>query len=344
MLEEILRKEIQKKGPLSQNRFMELALQHPLYGYYRTHEGVGRDFTTAPEVSQMFGELLGAWAIDYYEKLGCPQNITLVELGPGRGTLMADFLRVTKVSPSLLRALNIHLVEINPVLRQEQQKSIQHASVIWHEKIEEIPFSSDPLIIIANEFFDALPTQCFVRRENILYERAVGLQEESFAFILRPLRKDVGANQTWEETPATVVVMQDITTRLLKQRGAFLCLDYGYETGEGESLQALFEGKPSSPLSHIGHSDLTCHVNFGRLKKLAISKGLGVLGPLSQGKFLQNIGLDLRAETLKHKNPLRCASVDAAVIRLTHSQHMGDLFKVMSVFSPSSLKPAGFES
>lgn len=344
MLEEILRKEIRENGPISQNHFMELALQHPLYGYYRAHEGVGQDFTTAPETSQIFGELLGAWAIDYYEKLGCPQTVTLVELGPGRGTLMADFLRVAKRSPAFLRALTIHLVEINPVLRQRQQKSIQHTSVRWHEKIEEIPRSLDPLVIIANEFFDALPTQCYKRQDNVLYERVVEIQEESFSFIFRPLRKETGPNQIWEEYPAAEAVMQSITARLLTQGGIFLCLDYGYEKGEGESLQALFEGRPSPPLSHIGHSDLTCHVNFGRLQEVALSKGLGVVGPLSQGRFLKNLGLDLRAETLKHKNPSHYASINAAVVRLTHSQHMGELFKAMAVFSPSSLKPAGFDA
>lgn len=344
MLEEIVRKEIQEKGPISQNRFIELAHQHPLYGYYRAHEGVGCDFTTAPEISQMFGELLGAWCIDYYEKLGSPQTITLVELGPGRGTLMADFLRAAKGSPSFLHALNVHLVEINSVLKQKQQTAVRHSSVVWHEKMEDIPFSTDPLIVIANEFFDALPTQCYVRKENILYEKAVELQEDTLAFILRPLRPDKGPNEVWEETPVAEIIMQDINARLLKQHGVFLCLDYGYEKGEGESLQALFEGKPASPLSHIGHSDLTCHVNFGRLKELALSKGLGVLGPLSQGKFLKNIGLDLRAETLKHQNPSQRTSLDAAVVRLTHPQQMGVLFKAMAVFFPSSFTPTGFET
>ncbi len=343
MLEDLLRQEIKEKGPLPQNRFMELALQHPLYGYYRAHEGVGQDFTTAPEISQMFGELLGLWALDYYEKLGRPQAITLVELGPGRGTLMADFLRAAKVSPSFLRALTLHLVEINPVLKQKQQQLVQYVAVEWHEKIEDIPLSSAPLIMIANEFFDALPTQCFVRQENILYERAVGLHEDALAFMLNPLRQDKGPNQMWEETPAAEAALQAIVERLLKQQGVFLCCDYGYEKGEGESLQALFEGKPSSPLVQIGRSDLTCHVNFGRLKEVALSKGLDVLGPLAQGKFLKNIGLDLRAETLKHNNPLKRASVEAAVVRLTHPRHMGELFKVMAVFSPPSLKPLGFE-
>lgn len=344
MLEEFLRQEIQENSLISQKRFMELALQHPLHGYYRTHMGVGQDFITAPETSQMFGELLGLWALDYYEKLGCPPEITLVELGPGRGTLMADFLRAAKVSPSFLRALRLRLVEINPILKQKQQQLIQHEAIAWHEKLEDIPLLPGPFIVIANEFFDVLPTQYYVRKDKILYERVIGIQEGTFAFTLNPLRQDEGPDQMWEESPAAEGAIHQIATCLLAQGGIFLCFDYGYEKGEGESLQAIFEGKPSSPLTHIGHSDLTCHVNFGRLKALALSKGLVVLGPLGQGKFLKNIGLDLRAETLKHKNPEQRAHIDVAVARLTHPQHMGDLFKVMTVFPPSSFEPIGFES
>jgi NADH dehydrogenase [ubiquinone] 1 alpha subcomplex assembly factor 7 len=344
MLEEFLLQEIQKNGLISQKRFMELALQHPLYGYYRTHEGVGHDFTTAPETSQMFGELLGLWAIDCYEKLGCPPAITLVELGPGRGALMADFLRAAKSSHSFLRALFLHLVEINPVLKQKQQQLIQHEAVSWHEEFEDIPVSPGPLIVIANEFLDALPTQCYVRKDNMLYERTIGIQEGALAFMLNPLRQEEGPDQMWEESPAVEESIHQIAMRLLAQGGIFLCLDYGYEKGDGESLQALFKGKPSSPLAHVGYSDLTCHVNFGRLKALALSKGLGVLGPLGQGKFLKNIGLDLRAETLKHKNPAQRAHIDVAVARLTHPHHMGSLFKVMAVFSPFFFEPIGFES
>ncbi len=344
MLKEIVERDIQEKGPLSQYRFMEFALQHPLYGYYRAHEGIGRDFTTAPEVSQMFGELLGAWAIDYYEKLGCPQRITLVELGPGKGTLMADFLRVAKLFPSFFQALTLYLVDINPALRKAQQKVIHHPSAVWIEAIEEIPLSSDPLILIANEFFDALPTQCYVRQDNVLYERTVESQDGVLTFALRPLHKDEGPPQIWEDTPAALTILQDINARLLKQGGVLLCLDYGYEKGEGDSLQALFEGAPSSPLAHVGHADLTCHVNFGRFKDVAQSQGLGVLGPLPQGEFLKNIGLEKRAEMLKHKNPTRRAELEAAALRLAHPHHMGELFKAMAVFSPSTCCPAGFES
>src|SRR5947207_886548 len=146
MLETLIRQEIQEKGPLSQSRFMELALYHPIYGYYKSHEAVGQDFTTAPEISQVFGELIGAWVIDYYEKMGHPKSLSLVELGPGKGTLMADFLRTTHISSALSQALQIYMVEINPLLKVIQQRTIPHP-LNYVEKFGDIPDSSHPLII-----------------------------------------------------------------------------------------------------------------------------------------------------------------------------------------------------
>lgn len=343
MLEVLLRKEIQEKGPLPQSRFMELALQHLQHGYYRTQEAVARDFITSPEISQVFGELIGAWAIDYYMRLEQPKNLSLVELGPGKGTLMADFLRMAHLSKSFSEALTIHLVEINPLLKAVQVKTI-HSPVTWVERLEDVPLSADPLIIIANEFCDALPTNCYIRKDNVLCERRVEIKEGKLAFTPVALHESHGPDQIWEENPGMEMLMREICARLLKQKGIFLCIDYGYEKGEGESLQALFRGELSDPLSHVGESDLTCHVNFGRLKEIALSQKLGVVGPVPQGQFLKNIGLDLRIEMLKNKNPSQKASLEAASLRLTHSQQMGTLFKVMAVFSPPTLKPIGFES
>lgn len=338
MLEPRLRQEIQENGPLSQSRFMGLSLQT----YYATHDPL-KDFTTAPEVSQMFGELIGLWALDVYEKLGSPPHITLVELGPGKGTLMADIIRVSKVSPAFSNALEVHLVEISPLLKKIQKKSIHHPRVTWHENFEDIPASSDPIIVIANEFFDALPTNCYVRKENMLYERCIGMKEEKFSFIFTPLREDQGPNCLWEESPMACDLMQTINRRLLKQSGAFLCIDYGYEKGMGDTLQVLFDGKPSHPLSHVGDSDMTCHVNFGQLKKISAEQELGTMGPLPQGHFLKNLGINKRVEMLKRHNPSQSAKIEAAYTRLTHPQQMGTLFKAMAVCSPFSLTPLGFE-
>ncbi len=338
MLEPRLRQEIQENGPLSQSRFMELSLQT----YYATHDPL-KDFTTSPEVSQMFGELIGLWALDLYEKLGNPSHLTLVELGPGKGTLMADILRVAKVSPAFFHALDVHLVEISSLLKETQEKFVHHPKLIWHEDFDDIPTSCDPIIVIANELFDALPTNCYERKDNRVYERCIGMKEENFSFVWKPLREDQGPSHLWEESPVACALMQDINTRLLKQSGAFLCVDYGYETGGGDTLQALFDGNPSHPLSHVGDADLTCHVNFGQLKTLSTEQGLGTMGPLPQGHFLKSLGINKRAEMLKRHNPSQRATVEAAYTRLTHPQQMGDLFKAMAVFSPLSLTPLGFE-
>jgi NADH dehydrogenase [ubiquinone] 1 alpha subcomplex assembly factor 7 len=341
MLESVLHQEIQEQGPLSQSSFMERALQHPLYGYYRSQEAVSRDFTTSPEVSQLFGDLIGAWVLDYYIKLNEPKSLSLVELGPGKGTLMADILRIGKLSSPFLKALKVHLVEINPLLKEAQGKTIPYPAT-WVEKFEEIPPSTDPLMILGNEFFDALPTHCYTRKDNMLYERCVDSQTGKFVFAFMPLQKSPGPDQVWEISPAAHALMDEICTRLSRQNGVFLCIDYGYEKGSGDSLQAIYKGQPSHPLSHVGASDLTCHVNFGHLKDIALSKGLGVLGPISQGQFLKNLGLDLRLEMLKHQNPSLKTCLEVGGLRLTHPQQMGDLFKVMAVYSSSFIEPTGF--
>lgn len=338
-----MHQEIQKKGQLSQSDFMEIALSHPLYGYYRSEEAINRDFTTSPEISQVFGELIGLWSLDTYLKLNHPKKITLIEMGPGKGTLMADFLRAIRVSKSFLEAIDLYLVEINPLLKTFQEKAISHSKT-WTEDFKEIPISHNPLIIIANEFFDVLPTDLFVRKDNQVFKRYVVSQKEEFEFKFDFFHNNPGPDQFWEESLKTDLLMQEVCERLLKQSGIFLIFDYGYEKGQGDSFQALYRGQPSHPLSFIGKSDLSCHVNFGRLKEIAHSYNLGVLGPISQGKFLKNIGIDERIEILKQKNPAKKSNLEAGALRLTHPQQMGTIFKVMAVFSPLSLSPVGFES
>ena len=342
MLESLLRQEIQEKGPLPQNRYMELALQHPLHGYYRSQEAIGRDFTTSPEISQVFGEVLGLWALDYYTQLNHPEAVTLVELGPGKGTLMADFLRATKQSKPFSEALNLYMVEINPLLKAAQHKALQRPAT-WVEKFEQIPETEGPLLLIANEFFDALPTQCFQRKDNMLYERCIDTQDDKFVFSYTPLHEDLGEDLLKEDSPEACHLMDAICKRLHRQGGVLLCIDYGYETGSGDTLQALHKGRPSDPLSHIGKADLTCHVHFGRLKEVALRHGLGVLGPLAQRHFLENIGFMVRTSILKQINPQKAEELDLAALRLTHPQHMGSLFKAMAIFSPSTPHPTGFK-
>lgn len=337
MPETQIRKEIKEKGPLPQSRFMELALQ----AYYSGEDSIGQDFTTAPEVSQMFGELVGLWALDLYQQMGSPESLTYVEVGPGRGTLMADILRVAKLSPSFSKALDIHFVEFSPRLKALQKQRLPQVPVTWHESLETLPCAA-PLLIVANEFFDALPVSYYLREQGILYERCVDVQAGELVFTFQPLTQEKGPEERWEESAETLKWMKAICRRLKTQGGAFLCLDYGYEEGEGETLQALFEGEPSSPLRHIGASDLSCHVNFGILKQEALDQGCGVSGPLPQGYFLNNLNIKQRLDSLKMQNPSKKAELEAAYTRLTHPVHMGLLFKVLAVVSPSSLLPLGF--
>jgi SAM-dependent MidA family methyltransferase len=235
-------------------------------------------------------------------------------------------------------------VEINPLLKAIQFKRISSFAT-WFERLEDVPLSSSPLIIIANEFFDTLPTNCYIRKDNVLYERRVNIEDGKLVFTPVRLHESQGPDQIREESPPASSLTHEICTRLLKQTGIFLCIDYGYERGGGggDSLQALFGGELSDPLTHVGRSDLTCHVNFCHLKEIALSRGLGVLGPLPQRQFLKTIGLDMRIEMLKHETPSQKANLEMAATRLTHPQQMGTLFKVMAVFSPPTVAPAGFE-
>lgn len=344
MLEEIVKQYIHEKGSISQSQFMELALHHPELGYYRKQESISRDFTTAPEISQVFGELIGAWATDIFVKLGNPNEISLIELGPGKGTLMKDFLRVAhNLYPPLFQAIDLSLVEIHPELKA-LQTSIHHPNIHFAERMEDIPQTKAPLMIIANEFFDALPTDYFMRQENQLFERHLILEQDQLQFSMTPIEEDQGPDHSWEYSESTHKIINDICDRLLQQTGVFLCIDYGYESGQGETLQAINKGEYSNPLLHIGESDLTCHVDFSAIKNIALSKGLGVSGPISQGSFLTNLGIEARFNALKNQNPTQTAQLNAAHSRLTHPQQMGSLFKVLAVYSPSTLLPEGFQT
>ena len=340
MLETQLLREIEENGPLSQRQFMEKVLQ----AYYKNHIALGKDFTTAPEISQVFGELIGLWLLDMYQKLGSPEKIALVELGPGRGTLMADVLRIAKLAPAFWKALDVYLIEISPLLKDLQKKTISHPSIKWLEKIEDIPSSSTPLLVFANEFLDALPTAYYLRENNKLYERYVVAQDGKLSFQFKYLRQDSGPDTLWEESIAAENVMQSLCKRLKKQTGVFLCLDYGYEKGKGDTLQALFEGNPIDPFSHLGCADISCHVKFGHLKALVLKEDLKTWGPLPQGIFLKNLHIHERIEHLKQVNPTQRGSLEAACTRLTHPSQMGLLFKAFAVTFPMSLKPIGFDN
>jgi len=354
-----LRVEIERliavEGPMTVERYMALCLGHPVYGYYRTRDPLGArgDFTTAPEISQMFGELIGLWAAEVWRAMGEPSPVRLVELGPGRGTLMADALRAARVLPAFRSATAVHLVETSPALRARQEAALAPAGapVSWHGDLAEVP--DGPAIVVANEFFDALPIRQFVGTERGWCERLVGLSEGGLAFGLAPEpARDVplavrpGATLEWPA--AGVAVMGRLAARLAAQGGAALIIDYGHaRSGFGDTLQAVRDHAYADPLADPGEADLTAHVDFALLASAARSAGAAVLGPVPQGDFLRALGIDARAAAIQQRaTPVQGEAIDAAVARLTGSGEgqMGELFKVLGLGAPDLPLLPGFPS
>ncbi|BDV38321.1 class I SAM-dependent methyltransferase [Methylocystis bryophila] len=347
---------IEREGPLRLDRYMTLCLQHPRYGYYMTHDPFGAlgDFITAPEISQMFGEMIGLWLADAWSLCGAPQQARLVELGPGRGTLMTDVLRALRVAPGLSERLAVDLVETSPALRQVQRETLagETIPIEWRDTLAEAP--RGPLFLIANEFFDALPVRQFVRTAPGWRERVVGLnRERRLAFGLAPgVEPDLPLNAPLhamiEISPVGQNVMAEIAQRIASDGGAALIIDYGYtKTTLGESLQAVSRHAYVDPLTTPGEADLTAHVDFAALARAARAEGAKVLGPTTQGRFLTQIGIERRAAALRGRaNDRQKADIDSALHRLTGSgdprEVMGDLFKVMAVTHPDMPDPPGF--
>ncbi|MEJ0095569.1 MAG: SAM-dependent methyltransferase [Methylocella sp.] len=356
-LESIIREMILENGPMSLETYMTLALSHPVYGYYRSKAPLGAqgDFITAPEISQMFGELIGLWCVEVWRLMGEPKTFHLVELGPGRGSLMADALRAARVAPHFLNAVELHLVEISAPLRETQRQALAGSGIEphWCETIAEVPPGA--AIFIANEFFDALPVRHYVRNSVGWRERLVGLDEagrltfglaaeheESIAAKGEPqdiLEVDVGASR----------IMTRLAARIVSQSGALLAFDYGYaEPARGETLQAVRRHQFVDPLQDPGEADLTAHVNFTSLARAARAVGANVHGPLKQGQFLSRLGIFDRAAILQRgADPRQSAEIDAAAQRLAggfdRPTDMAQLFKVLVVTPREFDAPPGFE-
>ncbi len=348
-------------GPISLERFMQLALTHPLHGYYRRGQPIGTkgDFITAPEVHQMFGELIGLWVADTWERMGRPMPLRLVELGPGRGTLLADALRAARIVPGFLGSLDVHLVEVSASLRQLQLEALTSAGVAlsWHQSWAEVP--DGPAIFIANEFFDALPVRHYVRCESGWHERLVGLADEGqFLFGLAPeadpqisVKGELGA--VMELGVLGHALMQAIAARLTAQSGALLCIDYGSDAlYHADTLQALRQHRFADPLFDPGEVDLTTHVAFGGLAQSAKMVGAAIYGPVTQGAFLTRLGIFERAARLaRTADAAQREAIEQALNRLARpveasgpGASMAELFKVLAVTSPSFSSPlAGFE-
>ncbi len=347
-LEEKLRRLITAVGPISVADYMSLVLSDPEHGYYTTRTAIGLegDFITAPEISQMFGELIGIWCVAAYEALGRPPRVTLVELGPGRGTLMADLLRAGRVDPGFIRAAEVHLVEISPELRRRQAAALSGlASPVWHDRIDDLP--DGPSIVVANEFFDALPIRQFVLSDRGWRERVVGLDDDNnLAFGLGAAAPDLallpaGASEESIGAVAEInrpaeAIVATLAHHLVRHGGAALIFDYGHvKSGFGETLQAVRSHHYADPLSEPGECDLTAHVDFDRLARAATAEGALVLGPVTQGDFLLAMGLVERAGALgAGRSAEEQANMVAAVERLAGPEDMGTLFKAMAMTHP----------
>ncbi|MGD9966806.1 MAG: class I SAM-dependent methyltransferase [Hyphomonadaceae bacterium] len=345
-LRERLIEAIRENGPLTVAEYMAACLYDPVAGYYATRPaigGAGADFLTAPEASQMFGELIGLWCAHEWEALGKPA-FNWIELGPGRGVLMQDGLRATQRIEGMHDAASIVLVETSEPLREEQVKRVHGAE--WVARLEDAP--PGPCLVIANEFLDCLPIRQFFRGEDGWHEKLVGLDDaEQLTFGLSAAlpapdsEDEIGAVR--EIAPGLESLVYEIERRLHDAPGRVLIIDYGHARPEGaDTLQALRNHKKVDPIETPGEADLTAHVDFGRLAELADEAGLRVDGPITQAAFLRSLGIEFRANALTKANPSHAERLKREVRRLTHADEMGALFKVLCLSSPNLPPPAGF--
>lgn len=326
---------IAAEGPLRLDHWMAACNAH----YYATRDPLGRDFTTAPEVSQLFGEMIGGWIGDLWHRaIGhnplLLKPVTLVELGPGRGTLLADALRVLARLPGFTSQCRLALVETSPVLRAAQARALAGWAPSWHDSPDTLPCDT-PLLIIANEFFDALPIRQFLGHG---LERAVGHGPQGFAATTLPTPE----TEPHERSEAAEAMVTALAARLQAQGGAALVIDYGATEAPINTLQALRGGQPADPYADPGEADLTAHVDFARLADVAVP--LTVHGPVPQGRFLAALGIHSRAAALSRGKPSDiAASINAGLARLTAPAQMGALFKAMALTAPGWPIPAGFD-
>lgn len=359
LLQARLIEEITAHGPIPVARFMESALSDKQHGYYFTRDpfGTAGDFTTAPEISQIFGELIGAWCAERWHALGRPE-CALVELGPGRGTLLRDALHATRRIEGFHAHLSVHLVETSPALRRIQRETLQahHPLLQWHDGLETLPHR--PALIIANEFFDALPVHQYEYTRAGWRERMVGCDPltHSLCFVAdsAPVASAIAAMLESYPPPregaiaeiniAAREAMHTLAAHIKRHGGGAFIADYGYPGPVyGDTLQAVKAHRPHPPLIEAGSADLTAHVDFSALRHGAQSEGLAVFGPAPQGSVLEALGARERLAALCHSaTPQQAAQLTSGLNRLISVQEMGQLFKIMAVQSPHLPPPAGW--
>jgi NADH dehydrogenase [ubiquinone] 1 alpha subcomplex assembly factor 7 len=358
-LEAEIRRRIARTGPIPVAEFMAMCLYDPQHGYYnhRAPFGAAGDFITAPEISQMFGELIGLWAAAVWQSMGAPDQVALIELGPGRGTMMTDALRAARAAPEFRKAVRVHFIETSPDLQQRQRQTlsgVDDVALHWHATIDEVP--AGPAIIVANEFFDALPIRQAERCSTGWHERAVAIDaggELALTVAPDPLsdlppklplaaaRAPVGAIFEWRPDNFAIRI-----ARRAAAGGAALIIDYGHlKSATGDTFQAVRSHRYASPLASPGLTDLTAHVDFEALGNAAQAAGARVHGPIEQGTWLKQLGIEARAAVLQanaaeHKR----AGITAALERLTGTgpDQMGSLFKAIGFSAPGIAQLPGF--
>lgn len=338
-----IRAAIAAEGPLPLARAMAMAASH----YYATREPFGPtgDFVTAPEISQMFGELVGLWLADLWDRAGRPMPVAIVELGPGRGTLMADARRaIARAAPGLAAAA-LHLVESSPRLRARQQAAL--AGAVFHDHAGTLP-ADMPLLLVANEFLDALPLTQFERTADGWALRRVGEAGFDLALAAQPALipariREAAPGAVHERNFAAESMVAGVARRLASQGGAALFVDYGYlGPALGDTLQAIRHGAFADPLATLGEADISAHVDFAALARAGAAHAR-VHGPVMQGMFLEELGIAARAEALKSAASIeRRAEIAAAHARLVSVGAMGRLFQVLALGAPGWPEPAGF--
>ncbi|MFN3822434.1 MAG: class I SAM-dependent methyltransferase [Pseudorhodobacter sp.] len=350
-LADLLARRIAQTGPITLADYMAECLMHPDHGYYSTRDPLGAagDFTTAPEISQMFGELLGLCLAQAWLDQGAPSPFVLAELGPGRGTLMADLLRATRAVPGFHAGLSLVLVETSPALRAAQAVRLADHAPAWVDRVTDLP--DGPLFLIANEFFDALPIRQFSRQGEAWAETVVGLAGRRLALGRTPPAplaaldhrlSDTAPGDVVELCPAATAIAATLGARIEASGGAALIVDYGAGPSLGDTFQAVANHRPTDPLAAPGGADLTAHVDFIALA--AAASPAATSGPLPQGLLLARLGIAARAARLSETlSPAQLAAHRAATHRLTHGEEMGTLFKALAIHPAHCKPPPGFD-
>jgi NADH dehydrogenase [ubiquinone] 1 alpha subcomplex assembly factor 7 len=356
-LEEILMRQIAQHGPMDVGQFMATALGHPEYGYYMTRDpfGPAGDFVTAPEVSQLFGEMIGVWAADVWMQMGAPARFVLLECGPGRGTLMADILRATRGVSGFSAAAQVCLLEMSPVLRKMQARALDGVDVRWCDSLTDVPEGA-PVIVIGNEFLDALPFRALQKGVDGWGERVVAAGYDGLEFAVRPAGRELSdalpfhvrgssVGTVYEVAPAREGFVAAVASRVEVHGGAALFVDYGHmQSTAGDTFQAVKGNEFADVLDAVGEADLTSHVDFEDLVR-GVGEAVTVHGPVTQADVLKALGIEIRAQKLlAGADSKQGAELQKGLHRLISSGEMGQLFKVLCLSADhgSSIKPCGF--